>query len=248
MPQSGDVVVSGVEAQGPWSLFVFSLNDGPFRNIEMINSSCSHYGTAKILSLAIDRREKIVVTCMRCNDVRLFDQQTGKWWGAYGSANFCALSPGRNSRIFVQLRINSQIDLLQLDSSGLVFKKIKTVTDVEETLRGKWAKAMCYVPPLDYLVICFGDKLVARSVDTKKVIWEIPGRCEDIIFHPEHNVLLANKIKETVLIVNPSNGLTETIDLPDLGNIRALGLRNDQIKDNNKDTWKISYLNLSYSI
>ena len=68
-----------------------------------------------------------------------------------------------------------------------------------------------------------------------------------LVFHPEHNVLLvADGFRHRVLIINPgTGGLIQTIDLPQLDVIIALGLYNDQIVllHGNK-TWKISYLNL----
>ena len=133
--------------------------------------------------------------------------------------------------------------ILQLDCTSFVFNgPIRTVHCDDLCL------AMCYVPPpVDALVLCYGHKIVAKCVGRDKVIWDISGKCNDIMFDPEHNVLLAaDEIEETVLIVNPENGsLMQTIKLPDMGNIRALGLHKDQIiMLHSKDEWKISYFNL----
>ena len=67
-----------------------------------------------------------------------------------------------------------------------------------------------------------------------------------LLFHPEHNVLLvADGDNKRVLIVNPATGgLIQTIDLPDMGDIWALGLYKDQIVMLHGDA-DISYFRLS---
>ena len=106
---------------------------------------------------------------------------------------------------------------------------------------------MCYIPsPVNALVHC-RNRLVVESVITDKMIWNMPGIYNDIIFDPKHNVLVvADEIRDTVLIVNPENGREiQTIILPDMGSIYGLRLYKDQIVMLHfNDECKISYYNL----
>ena len=150
IPQSGHVVVSGKEYyDGPSSLFVFSLNDGKL-NRKKISSSCDHIPRRHLLfrqihvavytsSLIIDGKEKLVVSCYGCDDLKLLDLQTGGWSTAFKGCKPNALCPGGSGTIFVQSWVKGPI--LQLDATTSVFKgPVRTLhTDIR-------CGVMCYIP------------------------------------------------------------------------------------------------------
>ena len=123
---------------------------------------------------------------------------------------------------------------------------------------------MCYIPPpVDSLVFNdpYKSKMVALSVGKDMVMWEfqeikrgidhnkrevVYGHLA-ILFHPQHDVLfVADGIRKQVLIIDPRTGdLIQSIDLPLMDRIDALGLfKNQLIMLHAKDTWTISYFNL----
>ena len=116
----------------------------------------------------------------------------------FSDLELCSFCSGGNGTIFVQSVRGWSI--VELVTTGLELKgPIRTVHPSTLCI------VMCYIPPpLDILVLGYTHKSVAMSVDRDKLIWEIPGRCNDIKFDPENNVLLvADEIRDTVLIVNP---------------------------------------------
>ena len=240
IPQSGHVVVSGKEYyDGPSSLFVFSLNDGKL-NRKKISSSCDHIPRHHVLfrqihvavytsSLIIDGREKLVVSCCDCDDLKLLDLQTGKWSTAFKGCKPDALCSGGSDTIFVQSWVNGPI--LQLDATSSVFKgPVRTLhTDIR-------CGVMCYIPPPIHALVLsdwFSSKMVALSVERDEVIWEFGTklRCKSLYFHPEYIVLLvADGHNKRVLIVDPGmGGRIQDIDLSDMDTIYALSLYKDQI-------------------
>ena len=258
MPQSGHVIVNGKEVEdAPWYLLVFSLKDGKL-NGKKISSSCGHKHAVFLSSLMIDGREKLVVSCLKCDDLKLLDLQTGGWSTAFTGCKPCALCSGGSGKIFVQTRWDQSI--LQLDATSSVFKgPVRTLhTDM-------WCIPMCYIPPpVNALVLSdyHSSKMVALSVERDALLWEFQHQEGGVyhhksevvhdrmglFFHPEYNVLfVADGIRERVLVVDPgTGGLIQTIHLPDMGNIYALGLYKDQIVmlHRNESGNKISYLNL----
>ena len=98
------------------------------------------------------------------------------------------------------------------------------------------------------------------SVQRDVAVWEFEQQKEGIYHHnegvldqigllfcPEHNVLLvAGGSRERLLIVDPGTEvLVQTIDLPEIGIIDALGLYKKKLVIlYNYDGWKISYYDL----
>ena len=258
MPKSGEVVMSGSEDEdASWSLFVFSLKDEKSSR-KKINSSCGHKGLAFTAPLIIAGREKLVVSCWKCDDLKLLDLQTGEWSTAFKDCAPANLCPGGSGTIFLQSWRDQSI--LQLDSTGPVFKGLlKTLhTDM-------WCLAMCYIPPpVNALVVSdfLSSKMVALSVESGGLMWEFQRQeggvyyqqkrvvydRSGLLFHPEHNVLfVADGIRKRVLAVDPgTGGLIQTIDLPEMGAVYDLYLYKDQIVmlRKNEDIRKISYFNL----
>ena len=258
MPQSGHVIVNGKEVEdAPWYLLVFSLKDGKL-NGKKISSSCGHTYVTFLSALIVDGREKFVVSCWECDDLKLLDLQTGGWSTAFKGCKPYALCSGGSGTIFIQSRKDRSI--LQLDATSSVFKgPVRTLHTHIICL------AMCYIPPpVNALVLSdgFSSKMVALSVERYALLWELQREKGGVyhateegvldrtglLFHPEYNVLfVADGIRRRVLIVDPgTGGLIQTIDLPDMGNINALGLYKDQIVMLHYDDSgrKISYLNL----
>ena len=242
----------------PWSLFVFSLPNRQLRR-KRIFSSCDHTGSAFLSTLIIAGREKLVVSCTRCDDLKLVDPQTGKWSTAFTGCKTRALCPGGSGTIFIQKHYIGPI--LQLDATSSVFKCVRTLhTDM-------LCMTMCYIPPpVNALVLCdcISSKLVALSVESGAVMWQLQrqegGNYDKpndfvndylgLLFHPEHNVLfVADGERRRVLVVDPRTGvLIKIIDLPSLGSINALGLYKDQIvmfHHPDSSAYKISCLKLS---
>ena len=182
MPQSGDVVVSGAEEKdGPWSLFVFSLKDGNLIRKE-ISSSCAHNNIAFLSSLIIHRREKLVVSCSGCDDLKWLNLQTGRWRKAFRGCQPFNMYSGGSDTIFVQSRLGRSI--LQLNGSTYVFQgPIRTLyTDMQ-------VMGTCYIPsPVDALVISdwYSSKMVALSVKNNKVIWEFQEKKVEINMENEY--------------------------------------------------------------
>ena len=243
MPQSGNFVMSRMEEDGHPSLFMFSLKYGKVKETNKLSLPCGHKTVAYLHSLIINGREQLVVCCGRCTDLKVVDLQTGEWSTAFQDCYPSDICLGGNGRVFVQSQWDSAA-ILELDSDDFVFKgPIRTLYP------GRICSPLCYIPlPVDALVLSYGHKLVAMSVDKKmKVIWEISGKCNDFKFDPAHNVLLvADEIEETVLIVNPENGsLIQTIKLPNMGYIHALDLyKNELVMFHSNNTFNISYFNL----
>ena len=252
MRQSGDVAVSGREDKGYYgsgSLFVFSLKDGKLRDRKKISPSCGHnYVSSYTSALIIDGREKLVVSCYHCDDFKLLDLQTEEWSTAFTGCKPNALCSGDSGTLFIQSREDQTI--LELDCTSSVFKG-----PIKNLHPNMLCMAMCYIPPpVNALVLSdwYSSKMVAWSVERDAAIWEfkIKLKLTGLLFHPEHNVLLvADRKKKRVLIVDPEEGsLIQTIDLPDMGEINALGLDKDQIvmlHGNEGNHIKISYRNLS---
>ena len=182
-----------------WSLvsLLFSLKDRKL-NRKKISSSCGHKGAAFLSSLIIDGREKLVVACQRCDDLKLLDLQTGGWSTAFTGCKSRALCSGGSGTIFVQSRGDRSI--LQLDATSSVFKgPVRTLhTDI-------YSMAMCYIPPpVNALVLSdgFSSKMFALSVERDALLWEfqhggVYHHSEEVVwdrtgllFHPEYNVLL----------------------------------------------------------
>ena len=207
----------------------------------------------------VDRREKVVVSCCRCDDLKLLDPQTGKWSRAFKGCEPRALCSGDSGTIFVQTQRDKSI--LQLDATSSVFKgPVRTLdTDIQCMM------AMCYIPPpVNALVLSDyqSSKMFALSVERDALLWKFQreeggvyhhkkegvGDRLGLLFHPEYKVLLvADGFRRRILIVDPgTGGLIQTIDLPNMGHIAALSLYKDQIVMLHKDDsgWKISYFNL----
>ena len=249
MPQSGDLVVSGRDdVDDPWSLLVFGLKDGKLKETNRISSSCGHSKGTYTSPLIIDGKEKLVVSCYECDDLKLLDLQTSGWSTAFpGCKPECSCSGG-SSTIFVQSGIGELI--LELDATSSVIKgPIRTLhTDIV-------CGAMCYIPPPVHSLLLRdlnpSKSMVTLSVEKDEATWQFENnpRFPCLLFHPGHNVLLVTGDKKaTVQIVNPGNGsLIQTIHLPDTGFILEFGLYKNQIvmfHNPNHSGFKISYCDL----
>ena len=82
-----------------WFLFLFSVKDGKLNGTKI---SYDHRGTAFLSSLIIDGREKLVVGCMFCDDLKLLDLQTEEWKAAFTGCYPWNSCPGGSSKILVQ--------------------------------------------------------------------------------------------------------------------------------------------------
>ena len=226
---------------------------------EKISSSFDHCEPAFISSHIINGQEQLIFCCTRCDDIKLVDLQKSEWRTAFSVCDPGILCSGSGDITLLQLQ--REWSILQLDSSHSIFKgPMKTLHYNMGCL------AMCYIPPpIDALVVSDvrSSKMFALSVERDMVIWEFQhqkGGIYDhqkervydrmgLLFHPEHNVLLvADGIRERVLMVDPGTGrLIQTIDLPDMGYILALGLYNDQLvmlHGNFEEVCKLSYCDL----
>ena len=245
MPQSGSIIVSGTEDDDSrTSLFVFSLKDGKLNQTTKICSPCGHnIAEAHMLPLMINRREQLVVCCSGCDDIKLFNLQTGEWGTAFPGCKPRNLCHGGSNRIFIQSREEGLVH--EFDCTTHAFKGPLLTLDTY----GECAD-MCYVPPpVDKLFLSYGNKLVAMSFEGDKAIWGI--RSADMTFHPELNVLfVVDEYNRNVRIVNPENGcLIQTLDLPDMGSPFALSLYDNQLfmlHNYAFDTKKISHFELFY--
>ena len=259
MPQSGDVAVSGVMAEGdPTSLIVFSSKEGKL-NRKKISSSCGHKCIAYLSSLIINGREQLAVSCNGCDELKLLDLQTGEWSTAFTGCKPRAICSGGRGRIFLEPRGEKTIQ--ELDCTRPVFKgPIRTVHT------NKKCRVMCYIPPpIDALVLSdvHSSNMVMKSVKRDKIIWmfknekegtynnrknEIVFDREGLLFHSEYKVLLvADGDRKRVLIVDPGSGrLIQNIDLSHMGRIKSLCLYNDRLVMLHETfaKYKISYLNL----
>ena len=258
MPQSGNVVMTATEKYGRRSLFMFSLKDGKLKETNKLCLPCPHKVAAYISPWISDGREQLVVSCALCFGIKLVNVQTGKWSIASWDHPY-RLCSGDKGTIFVQSQGDKWIK--QLDATSSEFKgPIRGLhTDI-------MCETMCYIPhPINALVLsdAFSSNMVALSVERDVVIWEFPGEKGGIhhymkggvhdrvglLFHPEHNVLfVADGVRRRVLVLNPNNGdLIQTINLPELGEIWALGLYNNQLvmlHGNCVEEWKVSYFNV----
>ena len=239
MPQSGNVVMSAKEEDNHQSLFMFSLKDGKLKETNKLSSPCGHKAAAYVYSLIMNGGEQLVVCCVKCSDLKMVDFEMGVWNTGFPGCKLYRLCSGDNGTVFYQSRWDGSI--LKLDATCSVFKSLIRTLHPDMV-----CEAICYIPyPVNALVLsdAFSSNMVALSVERGVIIWEFQQEKGGVyhhkenavydrtglLFHPELNVLfVADGIRQRVLAVNPSNGdLIQTIDLPELGEIWALGIYNN---------------------
>ena len=232
-------------------MFVFKFFDGKMKS----ETPCGENSVVYLSSIMINGQEEVAASCHIENDIKMFNQSTGKWSTFFKGecSNFCF---GGSGIIFTQLRNNS---ICQLNVHGRKPKPKTFHTEINMTI-----KNMCYIPsPTDALVLRYWDhSLVAISVEEYKVLWKFPDEKEKngvpenkervkdrtgLFFYPTDNVLfVAEGVNRRVLILKPEDGsLLQIIDLPDVDHIVALDRFYNQIimlyEDGEGHDYKISF-------
>ena len=248
----------------PWYLCTFQKNlDGKVET--RMKAPCQHefpLGYYELITVVQNGKELVAVFCYLCRYIKLFDMETEQVTPVFqlnpdSPLDMCS---GPNGGLFVTYRTGN---IQQLDSSFCVTNTFNV---------GEWSpigtrnyrgvnynvrphSLLCYLPaPHNTLVVNNKSELRSVSLQDGRQVWrqECDGFVSNcLLFLPQQDILLVSaRYKPKVRVLNPSDGSTlQTIEIPDIYDIRVMCLCNDQIvmtKRPQKDTDRrlLTYYNL----
>ena len=204
-PTSGNVVVFGTE-KGAQAAFHIYENKAKWRKQKTVSSLCGHTSNVKLLAMAIDNKDKVLVSCEKCKNIKVLDLESGGHLVAYNAQNYfpTILCSNDVGDIFVKHRpLVGPNNLLLLNRNGSTFTLSRNSRKIESFI--EFEERMVYLPlPSKYVAIsshllnCY---VRAFYCDIGKVKWTFSGPKDSselahcgIVYSPNHWWVVAVKL------------------------------------------------------
>ena len=223
----GQTIVYGRRTQnGPYSLYMIQHSKAGVVVETPMDYPCEHTDSnIGLFTVMRNDRELLAVSCSDCCGFYLVDMETGTIADAFKLPRtpFIVCS-GINDGLFVFVW---SMHILELDNSFNVIKTFDPDLD--------YCQSMHYLPaPCNALVALTWKEIIAFSIpDTSEMWrWQHKGfKPLHLLFCQQQNTLLvSNRNKPEVVIVNPLDGRTiQIIRLPRIAKIKAMGLCNNHV-------------------
>ncbi len=173
------------------------------------DSHFDHKVNINIISMQVQGKEKVVVSCPQCHMIRLLDVKNKDVTVALHLEGLvpCTMSHGSSPAELYLLHLGGQY--VQLDCSSEQFSiksAFKTHTNTFYDI--------CYIPRHNLIVSSTRESVQAASCDTDEMAWEFRGevdgeecQCHGCVYSPQLDALLiADGYKTRILVLNAADG------------------------------------------
>ena len=198
---------------------------------------CEH-DNIKLLPTVIDRQEYLLIACLYCKKIRLWNIVNSKTTTAFCNPDYFPgyMCQGDSGQIYAVHSVKGYIPILQLDCPGPEFNLCKTIQTRMEALY-----AICYMQKHRLIAVSDNTPGIVRAIccQRKTVVWELTGKVEDIdcrphgmVYSPPHDALLvADGANCRILVLNPKDGsVRQVVPLDNnIGVVSELSLCNTQV-------------------
>ena len=217
LPSSGDVVVQARATEfADWKFYIYKLKYGHLQR-RSIKGSCDHslVGCCDLLALFIDGQEIMAISCVKCEDLKLVDPDTGETTVVYKSIKYkpYTMCHGDAGRLWVQ-SCTDGFPVIELSCSQRTFTETgRTVLPCSKSYY------MCCLPPPNQGLMFSNhkDERVWAVSPFGSVLWEFrssPSALLGLVF--SHVILVADYWNGRITVLRPSDGsLVGTLPVPD---------------------------------
>ena len=86
-PTTGNVVVFGKEDSSKAAFYVYESN-GEWKKQKTVSSLCGHTSNVKLLAIATEGKDQVLVSCDKCKNIKLLDLESGGYMLVYNAQSY----------------------------------------------------------------------------------------------------------------------------------------------------------------
>ena len=213
---SGEVVVWGkISDEASPAFHIFSLTSTGWKKLREEKRLCDH-DRVKILTVYINNKEQLDVSCWECNSIKLYNLDTLQVTTAFHNPQYFPsnMSLGENGKLYVGHSVEGDdVKVLELDYSEETFSGPSKI--IPSGIKRYYS--LHYIPsPHKVLIVTrWKDSSIrAVSAETGEMVWEVKGEVDgkmcdphETLFSSQHQALLiADRGNCRVLVLHPQDG------------------------------------------
>ena len=143
---SGDIVVFGCKEKENPAFFIYKA--GSLEYLKKVDASCEHYVNTNLLAITIEDKDKVLISCWRCRNIKMLDLETEMYETAFDVQYYypTIMCQAENGDVYVLHRPYWGSDtLLTLNRHGSTLNLTKNPINVDtQSPNMRWEWCFCH--------------------------------------------------------------------------------------------------------